>query len=135
MFVIAILCAVYIARGGSDAKPLPGQPLRVLAKAQGFELGTAVRGDQAKKIRAYRQTIAAQFSSVTPENEMKWEVIEPARGTFDFGPADDIVERAREATQKVRGHTLVWHFQLPGWVRELGPRDLEAALRGHIAGS
>jgi len=130
--VIALLCVVYVVRGGSDAKPLPGQPLRVLAKAKGIELGTAIRGDQARKNRAYRQTIAAQFSSVTPENEMKWDAVEPAEGRFEFGRADAIVDRAREAKQKIRGHTLVWHFQLPGWVRTLGPRDLEAALREHI---
>ena len=133
VFVIAILCAIWLIRGGADAEPLPGQPLRTLAKAKGLEVGTAVRGDQANKNRAYRQTIAAQFSTVTPENEMKWEAIAPEEGEFEFGPADEIVERAREATQKIRGHTLVWHFQLPGWVRKLGPRDLEAAMRKHIA--
>ena len=63
---------------------------------------------------------------------MKWEATEPERGQFEFGPADDIVDRAREASQKIRGHTLVWHFQLPGWVRELGPRDLRAAMEEHI---
>jgi endo-1,4-beta-xylanase len=133
VFVIAVLCAVWLVRGGADAKPLPGQPLRTLAKAKGLEIGTAVRGDQAKRNRAYRQTIAAQFSTVTPENEMKWDATEPRQGEFAFGPADDIVARARQAKQKIRGHTLVWHFQLPGWVRKLGPRDLEAALREHIA--
>ena len=56
-----------------------------------------MRGDRPKRNRAYRQLIAAQFSTVTPENEMKWEAIEPERGEFEFGAADDIVERAREA--------------------------------------
>jgi endo-1,4-beta-xylanase len=134
VFLIAVGCAIWLVRGGADAKPLPGQPLRTLAKAKGLEIGTAVRGDQAKKNRAYRQTIAAQFSTVTPENEMKWGAIEPEQGEFEFGPADEIVDRAREADQKIRGHTLVWHFQLPDWVRKLGPRDLEAAMRRHIAG-
>jgi endo-1,4-beta-xylanase len=133
VFLVALLCAAWIVRGGPDAKPLPGQPLRVLAKAKGLEIGTAVRGDVARKNRAYRQTLVAQFSTVTPENEMKWEAIEPERGSFQFGPADAIVDRAREASQKIRGHTLVWHFQLPGWVRRLGPQELEAAMREHIA--
>ena len=132
VFAIAVLCAIYLVRGGADAKPLPGQPLRVLAKARGLEIGTAVRGDDARKNRAYRQTIAAQFSTVTPENEMKWEILQPEPGEFEFGPADDIVERARDARQKIRGHTLVWHFQLPEWVRELGPRNLDRAMREHI---
>ncbi|HEV2060186.1 MAG TPA: endo-1,4-beta-xylanase [Solirubrobacteraceae bacterium] len=132
VFAIALLFAIYLARGGSDAKPLPGQPLRELAKARGLEVGTAVRGDQLERNRAYRQTIAQQFSTVTPENEMKWASIAPERGEFDFGAADDIVEHARDADQKIRGHTLVWHFQLPDWVRELGPRELRAAMKEHI---
>ncbi len=132
VFAIALACAVYLVRGGADAKPLPGQPLRALAKAKGLEIGTAVRGDEQKKNRAYRQTIAAQFSTVTPENEMKWDLTEPQPGRFEFGPADDIVDRAREANQKIRGHTLIWHFQLPGWVRELGPRALRAVMEEHI---
>ncbi|MBA3749273.1 MAG: endo-1,4-beta-xylanase, partial [Solirubrobacterales bacterium] len=122
----------WLLRGGEDAKPLPGQHLRTLAEQRGLEIGTAVRGDVLRKNRAYRQTVAAQFSTVTPENEMKWEAIEPSRGEFDFGPGDDIVERAGEARQKVRGHALVWHFQLPGWVRELGPMQLRQATREHI---
>ncbi|MEY2442249.1 MAG: endo,4-beta-xylanase [bacterium] len=130
--VVGIVAVVWVVRGGADAKPLPGTPLRVLAKKRGLELGTAVRGDELKHNRAYRQLVAAQFSTVTPENEMKWAFVEPTRGQYEFGPADDIVKRAREAKQKVRGHTLVWHFQLPGWVRKLGPKDLRQAMREHI---
>jgi endo-1,4-beta-xylanase len=95
-------------------------------------VGTAVRGDALKRNRAYRQIAAAQFASVTPENEMKWYAIEPKRGDFTFEAADAIVDEAREAEQKVRGHTLVWHVQLPGWVKELGADDLRAAMHEHI---
>ena len=132
MFVLVVFTAAYLARGGADAKPLPGTPLRVLGKLRGIEVGTAVRGEVLQRNRAYRQLVAAQFSSVTPENRMKWDFIEPSRGEFDFGPADDIVDRARDAGQKVRGHTLVWFFQLPDWVKELGPAELRAATREHI---
>jgi endo-1,4-beta-xylanase len=132
MFVVVIIGAAYLARGGGDAKPLPGTPLRTLAKQRGLEVGTAVRGDVLKRNRAYRQVIAEQFSSVTPENEMKWDAVEPSRGDFKFGPADDIVDKARDAGQKVRGHTLVWHAQVPGWVRELDAGELRQAMREHI---
>ena len=132
MFAFVVLVAVYYARGGGDAKPLPGPALRDLGKQRGIEVGTAVRGDVLERNRAYRQVVAAQFSTVTPENEMKWDAVEPKRGEFDFGPADDIVGRAKDAGQKVRGHTLVWHAQLPDWVKQLGPEDLRQALREHI---
>jgi endo-1,4-beta-xylanase len=82
--------------------------------------------------RAYRQIIEAQFSAVSPENEMKWYAVEPARGEFTFDAADAIVEQAREAHQKVRGHTLVWHAQLPQWVQRLGPTRLRDAMHDHI---
>jgi endo-1,4-beta-xylanase len=129
-----VLFAAYLARGGDDAEPLPGTPLRELARQRAIEVGTAVRGDVQTRNRAYRQVVAAQFSAVTPENEMKWYAIEPQPGEFSFAPADAIVEQAREAGQKVRGHTLVWHAQLPDWVRDLGPSRLRQAMREHIRG-
>ena len=132
MFLVAVVAAVYLARGGGDAKPLPGEPLRVLAKRAGLEIGTAVRGNVLDRNRAYRQLVERQFSTITPENEMKWEAIEGERGTYDFDPADRIVDHAEDAGQKVRGHTLIWHAQLPGWVRELGPRELRQTMREHI---
>jgi endo-1,4-beta-xylanase len=132
MFVLAAFAAAYIARGGADATPLPGTPLRELAKRRGIEIGTAVRADVLKRNRAYRQIVAAQFSTVTPENTMKWDFIEPSRGDFNFDPAGQIVDRARAAGQKVRGHTLVWFFQLPDWVKKLDPAQLRAATREHI---
>ncbi|MEJ7797014.1 MAG: endo-1,4-beta-xylanase [Solirubrobacteraceae bacterium] len=127
-----LVTAAILARGGADATPLPGQPLRELGKRSGVEVGTAVRGDALERNRAYRQLVARQFSTVTPENEMKWYAVEPSRGEFDFDAADKIVERAREAGQKVRGHTLVWHVQLPAWVNELDAAALRQATREHI---
>jgi endo-1,4-beta-xylanase len=132
MFLLVVFAAYWLARGGGDAKRLPGEPLRVLGKQRGMEIGTAVRGNVLKRNRAYRQLVAAQFSSVTPENEMKWDFVEPSRGDYKFDAADDIVKRAKQARQKVRGHTLVWHAQLPGWVRELPADELRQAMREHI---
>jgi len=132
MFVLVVIAAAYFARGGGDAEQLPGRSLRDLGSRRGIEVGTAVRSDVLKRNRAYRQLVAAQFSSVTPENEMKWYAIEPSRGDFDFAAADEIVEQARDAGQKVRGHTLVWHAQLPGWVKDLGREGLRAAMDEHI---
>jgi endo-1,4-beta-xylanase len=130
--VVVVLFAGYLARGGGDAKPLPAPPLRELAEQRGIEVGTAVRGDVLKRNRAYRQVSAAQFSTVTPENEMKWYAVEPRRGEYSFGAADAIVEQAQEAGQNVRGHTLVWHAQLPQWVKALGPSELRQAMHEHI---
>jgi endo-1,4-beta-xylanase len=82
---------------------------------------------------AYAQTVAAQFGQLTPENEMKWESIEPEPGVFDFTRADAIVAFAQQNGMKVRGHTLVWHSQLPVWMQELTGTDaVRAAMTQHI---
>jgi endo-1,4-beta-xylanase len=132
MFVLAIVVAATVTRQGGPAEPLPGHTLRYLGDRRGVVIGTAVRGDALKTNRAYRELIAKQFSSLTPENEMKWETVEPSRGRFDFGPGDAIVDAARGAGQAVRGHTLVWHAQYPGWLNDLSAKDLAAATREHI---
>lgn len=59
---------------------------------------------------------SGEFSRVTPENSMKWESIEPQEGVFDFANADALMAYAKENNQAVRGHTLVWHSQLPAWI-------------------
>ena len=60
--------------------------------------------------------MAGQFSVVTPGNEMKWGVVEPEQGVFDWSGADRLVAFAEQHGQLVRGHTLLWHNQLPDWL-------------------
>jgi endo-1,4-beta-xylanase len=132
VFVVAVLVVAALVRQGRNAEPLPGLPLRQLAAQRGIAIGTAVRGIEQRDNRAYRQLIAAQFSSVTPENEMKWYALEPEQGHFTYAYADLVVDRAREAGQQVRGHALVWFSQLPRWILKLGRDELRAAMDTHI---
>src|SRR5262249_59352107 len=82
----------------------------------------------------YASTLDTEFSGVTPENEMKWDTTEPSRGSFNFGAADSIVAHAQSHGMKIRGHTLVWHNQLPGWVSGISSgSDLNNAMTNHIA--
>lgn len=133
MLILVALVGIAILRQGPQATPLPGEPLSQLGQARGIVVGTAVRANVLKAKRAYRELIAQQFASLTPENEMKWEVNEPQRGEFDFGSGDEVVEAAKGAGQVVRGHTLIWHAQYPGWLNELGPKRLAAATKEHIS--
>ncbi|MCX5390860.1 endo-1,4-beta-xylanase [Streptomyces sp. NBC_00094] len=91
-------------------------PLRDLAEAHGRYLGTAVTA--GRLTGGYADLAAAQFDSITPGNEMKWGSVEPTRGTYDWTGADRVVAFAEAHGQQVRGHTLVWHSQLPGWVSD-----------------
>jgi endo-1,4-beta-xylanase len=83
---------------------------------------------------AYRNAIRREFNSVTAENVMKWETVEPQQGVADYTAADALVRFARRNGQVVRGHTLLWHNQLPTWLTQgtFTNEELEAILRRHI---
>ncbi|WLQ68458.1 endo-1,4-beta-xylanase [Streptomyces glycanivorans] len=101
------------------------------AAAKGRYFGTAVAANHLGEA-AYASTLDAQFDSVTPENEMKWDAVESSRGSFSFSAADQIVSHAQSRGMKVRGHTLVWHSQLPDWVSGLAATDLRSAMNNHV---
>ncbi len=67
---------------------------------------SGVHGDLLKK----------HFNSITSGNDMKWDATEPSEGNFTFGNADAQVAFAQANGIKVRGHTLLWHNQIPAWV-------------------
>jgi len=96
-------------------------------------IGVAVSASALRDDAAYGAAVAREFNSVTPENAMKWDTTEPTRGTMVFDNADALVAFAEENGQRVRGHTLVWYLQLPGWVNDsLTPDELGAALDARI---
>jgi endo-1,4-beta-xylanase len=103
-------------------------------------MGTAVdmAALQDSSDLTYRELAASQFSTVTAENVMKWESLEPTRGTYNWGPADQLVEFARQHNQRVRGHVLVWHSQMPQWLTDgvgngtIGKDELRGLLKNHI---
>jgi endo-1,4-beta-xylanase len=124
---------------GAAANDTGSKTLKQLAKPTGVRIGTAVDTTALADDATYSKAVAAQFNTVTPENVMKWEVVEPQRGKFDFTEADKLVAFAKAHHQKVRGHTLVWHSQLPAWLKNglddgsIGKAEARRILKQHIA--
>jgi endo-1,4-beta-xylanase len=58
----------------------------------------------------------SQFNSISPENVLKWEVVHPLPGKFDFTDADQYVAFGQKNHMFIIGHNLVWHSQTPDWV-------------------
>jgi endo-1,4-beta-xylanase len=55
------------------------------------------------------------------------------RDVFTFTRADAVVAFAAEHGMQVKGHTLVWHSQLPTWVSSIqDPIDLRNVMINHI---
>ena len=71
---------------------------------------------------------------ITAENEMKPDATEPQRGQFNFNSGDQIYNWATQSGMKVRGHTLAWHAQQPGWMQSLSGSTLRQAMINHING-
>jgi endo-1,4-beta-xylanase len=92
--------------------------------------GQDIRGDAI---------IEAQFSTISPENALKWDRIHPKPDTYDFTLADQYVAFGEKHHMFIVGHCLVWHNQVPAWVfrNEKGEfvdrETLLTRLHDHIA--
>jgi endo-1,4-beta-xylanase len=117
--------------------PTSASTLRALGAQIHLRIGTAaVPSDLSDP--ALSQITADQFSVLTPGNEMKWQVVEPQQGNFNWTGADNLVNFAEEHGELVRGHTLVWHNQLPNWLTQgvtngtISDSQLRDLLHQHI---
>ncbi|KAG8837161.1 hypothetical protein FRC18_009970 [Serendipita sp. 400] len=83
----------------------------------------------------YTQLVLSQVNSLTPENSMKWDSLEQTQGNFDTSLwADRVVNITQLNNMYLRGHTLVWHSQLPSWVTSGGFNNasLISVMQNHI---
>ncbi|HEV2724420.1 MAG TPA: endo-1,4-beta-xylanase [Thermoleophilaceae bacterium] len=120
--------------GEDQGKPIVPPKDAKAAPRLSRPLGAAVSARAAREDDAYLRTFVSNFTSLTPENEMKWAIIHPARGRYAFSDADALAGLARATGKRVRGHTLVWDQQLPRWVtkRDWTRRELRRVLVEHV---
>ena len=134
--VIALALAGLLAGCGAGD---PGEPILPPQDAGSpprlaRPFGAAVNAKAAREDPAYLRAFVSTFTSMTPENEMKWALLHPERDRFSFGDADALVDLGRGTGKRVRGHTLVWERQLPDWVseRDWERAELRRALKDHV---
>lgn len=109
------------------------------AFSDAFLVGAAVNRNQIMGNDPGAMKLAAkQFNTLTAENVMKWEKIEPEENRFDWEAPDALVDFAEKHGMEVAGHVLVWHQQTPDWVFQDGnggPASRElllARMKNHI---
>jgi len=88
-----------------------------------FHIGTAITPAQINGNNPQAAAIIArEFSSIVAENDMKMGPIHPRAGnddsSFNFAPADALVEFGLKNNMFIIGHNLCWHSQMPGWMSQ-----------------
>ncbi|HEY6372048.1 MAG TPA: endo-1,4-beta-xylanase [Candidatus Sulfotelmatobacter sp.] len=137
----ALLCAILFQPSSASPEPRAAQPsaatLRQAAESRHITIGAAAASRYLAEAD-YSAILGSEFSQLQAENEMKFGPIHPRPDTdpnpYDFKASDALVAFAQSHNLMVRGHTLVWHRQVPQWV---GKRDFSAPqfadiLHGHI---
>jgi len=108
----------------SETKSQEQNPSLKEAFKNDFLIGAALNTAQIEeKDPLAAMLIPQQFNAITPENIMKSEIIHPGWDTYNFDMADKIVAYGKKYNMKVNGHTLIWHSQLPAFVRNMKDAD------------
>jgi GH35 family endo-1,4-beta-xylanase len=95
--------------------------LRYYANQNNKKIGVALC--TYKGYQSDRDEAGKQFNLMVAENEMKMDALQPSQGQFSYGSADQLVTFAKNNSMTVRGHCLVWHQQVPGWLSSDGKKN------------
>ncbi len=116
-----------------DFPVIGNTPLRDRAAAKGLLYGAASRYRILSSDVKFAAHFAQECSILVPEWELKWGTLRPSADRFNFKPADWLVKFAHQHNMLFRGHTLVWHNDLPQWFADtVDSRNAEQILRQHI---
>ena len=80
----------------------------------GCSIGVDVLPDQP-----YVDLMLREARILTTDLAFKLPFINPSRGRFEFGPADQLITFARRHKLPLRAHTLFWDLANPDWVAKL----------------
>ncbi|MFS1512083.1 glycoside hydrolase family 9 protein [Chengkuizengella sp. SCS-71B] len=78
-----------------------------------FLMGAAIEPYQTQGLHS--ELLQKHFKTITAENVMKPNSMQPTEGNFNFTEADILIDYAKENEMLVRGHTLIWHNQTADW--------------------
>ena len=89
-----------------------------------FLIGTALNAVQIEEKEPNAAALVPQqFNAVTPENIMKAAIIHPGWDKYNFDLADKLVGYGKKYKIKINAHTLIWHSQLPVFMRNIKDAD------------
>src|SRR5215510_12968909 len=119
---LLLLCLVLIALTVvGPAQRAQSTPSLKEAFKSAFLIGAALNRRQfSEQDSRALPIIKAQFNTISPENQLKWQYVHPRPDTYDFEGSDRYVAYGEQYQMVIIGHTLVWHRQTPAWVFQDG---------------
>lgn len=125
------IATAVIAAGPATADT--GPTLRQLAATRGITIGSGATNPAYLDEPQFGQVLSTQFNSLSPENELKWNFVEPQQGVFDFTGLDRLVDFAKANGMAVKGHGLISGCCNPGYVTAAtDPNHLLALMANHF---
>lgn len=104
-----------------------------------FFIGAAINSSIATNQHPdLTEIIKRDFSSVTPENSLKWEALRTEDGGWKWNHADAFVNFAQQHKLQAVGHCLAWHSQTPDSVFKqkngdyIKPAELTKKIEEHV---
>lgn len=122
--LMAITGSLVLASCSGNKKITGGNSSLKDAYTNDFLIGTALNAAQIEEKEPNAAALVPlQFNAITPENIMKAEIIHPQWDNYNFDLADKIAAYGQKYSMKVNGHTLIWHSQLPRFMRNMNDAD------------
>src|ERR1700679_1520054 len=83
-----------------------------------FPMGSAVVSSPLQGNYYYQGTFLTEYNSMTSDYELKFNIVEPEQGVFNYTPGDYLVSFAAQHHIRMHAHNLIWHdpAALPAWV-------------------
>jgi len=129
-----LIIALLAATKGTDAFASTGTTsLREEAGKKDILIGSGAINPTYLDDPQFAAVLAEQFNSLSPENEMKWSILNPTKGHYNWDTIDRLVDFAEDNDMAVKGHGLISSCCNPDYLLNITePTAFRAAMTAHF---
>lgn len=112
-----LLPRVVLGQGPEDEiRHLSAFPsLKTAAARAGIHYGAAVSTKVLRTNKDFAAAVARECNLIVPEWELQCPVVRPSPHTWNFSQPNRLLDFADSHAMKMRGTSLVWHYNISGW--------------------
>ncbi|KAF6811611.1 tomatinase [Colletotrichum sojae] len=130
---IAAAAALFFGAATSAANCSTTPSLRTLAAKKNMLFGSGAINPTYLEDPQFAATLAEQFNSLSPENEMKWVFLNPSPSNYNWHLIDTLVDFADEHDMVVKGHGLISRCCNPDYIMNItDPDTFRSAMKAHF---